>query len=746
MQGEAVQTERRHGALPWLRSALGAAGALIFVALLLGGFFHGLPGWAQVGVMCLQLGLLLPAVSWRLRELPAGRPARGAVETPLGLLRDLEFGTLLLLIAHTFVQISGSLGQELYPLIYLLLAFLTSFHSRRVGMALVAMAIGLELGLWLGGYAPGAQGPLGAGRLALRCVLLALFGAAHMLFLQVELRRQQHLHLSQLEAERAALRAQARDLRLDSAPLSEERDMAQQLQLEEGLLQDAVQALGSSAESTLRMLHTGLGCHTVALLWMDEEGQRLRLRAGLHESGALVSTLHPGEGALAGVIRRREPINLKDLRPEYRGLTYYQQGSGVVRSFLGVPVMQEQPREDGEPVLLGLLCLDRSEKDRPFRPEEERLAQEAAASIVRALQTEQLFLTMERAHFELGRFYEASRQLGQALTPAQVYDAALACAWDICQQDLAAVVLTEEEHGVRHHRVARVESYSQDAGWTQAAARLEGLRFGDNQGLVSMATRLRHTLPYRGQYRQERSVVFTPEIPLPDAQSLVVLPLVAQEREVGTLVLAHREPNLFVGKRRVLLEVIAQQVAISVANARMYAQMEQMATTDALTGLTNRGTFNQKLVEVIARSERGAGDFSLLLTDIDHFKKINDTYGHPVGDEVLRQVAATFREVLRQTDIPARYGGEEFVVVLEATPLEGATLIAERLRRAVGKLRFESPKGNFHISMSFGVATWPHDADHPELLIEHADQALYFAKRNGRNQVKIWSQLPAQAA
>jgi diguanylate cyclase (GGDEF)-like protein len=192
-----------------------------------------------------------------------------------------------------------------------------------------------------------------------------------------------------------------------------------------------------------------------------------------------------------------------------------------------------------------------------------------------------------------------------------------------------------------------------------------------------------------------------------------------------------------------MLEVIAQQVATSVANAQLYAQMEEMATTDALTGLFNRRVFKERLAEVIARGERGAGASSLLLTDIDHFKRINDTYGHPVGDEVLRRVSATFREVLRQTDIPARYGGEEFVVILEGTALEGAALIAERLRVAVAALRFEAPQGEFQISMSFGVAAWPEDARDGEALIERADQALYFAKKSGRDQVRLWRRLPA---
>src|SRR5690606_13057791 len=118
--------------------------------------------------------------------------------------------------------------------------------------------------------------------------------------------------------------------------------------------------------------------------------------------------------------------------------------------------------------------------------------------------------------------------------------------------------------------------------------------------------------------------------------------------------------------------------------------------------------------------------------DVDHFKNVNDTHGHPVGDEVLRQVARVLQAATRKIDIPARYGGEEFAVVLEATDLEGALGLAERIREDVGKLVCESEKGNFQITMSIGVAAFPADGAEPAVLIERADMSLYHAKESGR--------------
>jgi two-component system cell cycle response regulator len=173
---------------------------------------------------------------------------------------------------------------------------------------------------------------------------------------------------------------------------------------------------------------------------------------------------------------------------------------------------------------------------------------------------------------------------------------------------------------------------------------------------------------------------------------------------------------------------------VSLQNGMMYQQMETMATTDGLTGLTNHRTFQDRLVQLLDRAERTQQPASLLLCDVDHFKRVNDTYGHPVGDEVLRQVARVLQRSVRKIDIPARYGGEEFAVVLEATGTEGAMHLAERIRRDVAAMVIDSDKGQFHVTMSIGIASFPDDARERSLLIERADASLYFAKENGRNR------------
>ncbi len=175
-------------------------------------------------------------------------------------------------------------------------------------------------------------------------------------------------------------------------------------------------------------------------------------------------------------------------------------------------------------------------------------------------------------------------------------------------------------------------------------------------------------------------------------------------------------------------------------NAALQAEREQLiqqASTDVLTGVANRRHFHEFLEEHFRLAARYGTPLSLFLVDLDHFKQLNDTYGHLVGDEVLRAVAARMRSVLRDADLLARFGGEEFVVVLPSTPLDGAVQSAERVREALASRPVEAAGQAIPVTASFGVSAYRADAlMTPEWLIKEADLALYEAKRAGRNCVR----------
>jgi len=182
------------------------------------------------------------------------------------------------------------------------------------------------------------------------------------------------------------------------------------------------------------------------------------------------------------------------------------------------------------------------------------------------------------------------------------------------------------------------------------------------------------------------------------------------------------------------LEAIANHATVALRNARVYLE----ATQDSLTGLAIRRVFEGRLVEEIQAASKEGRPLSLLMTDLDHFKSVNDVFGHPVGDEVLRLAARETRTAVRSTDLVARYGGEEFALLLPNTRATEALAIAEKIRASVANLRFARGRGR--ITISVGIAEVPAHADNAEDLVNHADKALYQAKELGRNRTVVWSE------
>jgi diguanylate cyclase (GGDEF)-like protein len=217
----------------------------------------------------------------------------------------------------------------------------------------------------------------------------------------------------------------------------------------------------------------------------------------------------------------------------------------------------------------------------------------------------------------------------------------------------------------------------------------------------------------------------------------MILPLLVREDPVGTLALAAKRADAFAATVRPTLQVLSNQLAVALANAESVRRLEQLATTDGLTGCLNKRTFLDELQKRMKAAERFGKRLSLIVTDIDHFKRVNDTYGHAVGDKVIRALGEILRGLKRGTDIVARFGGEEFCILCEETDARGAVLLAERVREQLGQRTFESELGSFNVTCSLGVAAYPDDAADDGQLFELADKALYGAKQSGRNRVCV---------
>ncbi len=198
--------------------------------------------------------------------------------------------------------------------------------------------------------------------------------------------------------------------------------------------------------------------------------------------------------------------------------------------------------------------------------------------------------------------------------------------------------------------------------------------------------------------------------------------------------------NLWIGvilpTGSVILTFTVAYVIKYIITSRDYEHTYKLAVTDGLTEMYNHRYFQEQMKNNIENSKRYGAPFSLIMVDIDFFKKFNDKYGHQSGDAVLRQVAQTIKKNIRSTDIPCRYGGEEMSVILTNTKKEEAALVAQKICEAVRNREFELATGDWtHVTISLGVASMPEDGKEPQELIEYADRCLYIAKENGRNQV-----------
>ena len=222
------------------------------------------------------------------------------------------------------------------------------------------------------------------------------------------------------------------------------------------------------------------------------------------------------------------------------------------------------------------------------------------------------------------------------------------------------------------------------------------------------------------------------------------MPLWRLHERIGLLIV--RLSDVAADQQAALLSeagTFAVQLIFAMAKAKLYRELDKRSRTDGLTGLSRRGPFEERLREEVARARSFRTTFSILMIDIDHFKNLNDTYGHQVGDEVLKTVAQRLKDGIYETDVMARYGGEEFVCLLPRSQAAGLKVKAEQIRQRVANEAFVIGLEAVTVTISLGIAHFPQDGDSPEAVLAAADRALYAAKAAGRNCVIEASSVPS---
>jgi diguanylate cyclase (GGDEF)-like protein len=248
---------------------------------------------------------------------------------------------------------------------------------------------------------------------------------------------------------------------------------------------------------------------------------------------------------------------------------------------------------------------------------------------------------------------------------------------------------------------------------------------GDLAGLTEVVAQVEGEVLASGQPR---------EVAI-DAGSALGHPLRGARDEIEGVVSVWRRDRPFAPSERELFHYLAAQAGVSVENVELHETVQRQAVTDELTGLSNHRRFQEALASELERARRFETGVGLVMLDVDNFKLVNDTYGHQVGDTVLREVARVLRAESREVDEPARYGGEELAVILPAADLEGAFGLAERVREGIEALAIPTTGGPpLHVTASFGAAALPESAHDQGSLIAAADAALYAGKRSGKNR------------
>ncbi len=614
------------------------------------------------------------------------------------------------------VQMTGGLDSPARYL-YILLIAAAAFQIKKHAYGISAVVLSMDvINMLLSGHS--------SMQILSALGLDAALGVMLILFVPVLSRLKRHAETSRERYRRLLADARAVD------PLSRHRSI-ETLSAEGLELSNVSFAVSREAgfKGLIDIIAGLVPAHTYAVFANDGNSDVFTLRCIKSESRHTVPEgrleVVRGRGLIGICFDKDQPQYLAELAVSSKSLGYYTQDLPI-RSFLFVPVLQGD-------MTIGGVVLDSLEKD-AFSPEDQDLLMRFSPFFGQIMEkvriSQELDLRAKIAHalHYMSTILNSSLELSEVLEKLTVEMKKIvpyeACAFVIFNDDGQATIAAQLGY----------------------AASCTGLLFHVsqsaviNQMLEQWRTR-KATEPYdfpdlggRG-----RDIAMFPFKEMQgDFRSMYCQPLAGRDKFFGAFVMACRHANAFARHHKDFVATLMNQVAAVIDNTDLHRRVKDMALTDGLTGLLNHRTFMEKLDEEFRRLDRETTlSFSILLLDIDYFKKVNDTYGHPVGDQALRHVASIIRSQVRNIDFVARYGGEEFAVGMVNASSREAEGLAERIRKAVANSVVTAGRNAISITVSIGVASIYQGCKRKEDLIALADEALYEAKRGGRNMVQV---------
>ncbi len=502
---------------------------------------------------------------------------------------------------------------------------------------------------------------------------------------------------------------------------------AQARELRKQALQEVEDGIDAGIFDGLTLLKHGLpGGHTYAVLFPGKS-EGLYLRAWITDSESIIpgAQIQSNQGLVGQLLKENIRRVLEgDITEDSTLLHYYLASEEGVHSLVGVPIIVKGVRR-------GAVIVDSLDRNAFDGQALERL--ESLANLVGQL-AYQAYMAFEHAsHKEqlsalsnYQRKFLENMSIENIVTHVQNYMA------ECLEGDRFLVVERLIHNGTALRITSCIGEGEKD---------LQGLEFSlEDKGIVSLVFEkeqvVNRTFPFGPHVPR-----FTPkEKPHSRMASLLAVPVPTDQGVDMALVVESIRPRRFSEHHQNLLTTISRAAGFALSRARLYQEKEQLASRDGLTGVENHRTFQERFLNEILRAQRYEHQFAVLMMDIDFFKKVNDSYGHPVGDQVLKEVAKLITLNIRAgTDLMARYGGEEFICMFADTDKAQACETAERIRESIAAKVFETGSTRFQVTMSIGGAMYPTDSRHGQELLEKADKALYRAKETGRNRLIFYN-------
>lgn len=488
------------------------------------------------------------------------------------------------------------------------------------------------------------------------------------------------------------------------------------------LLYDASQAVLSTFNldevlvQILSIVRDYFRINNAAVLLLDPNTHEFFIRTAIGHAKSNPELRIPlGKGLIGSAALHKKPVYAPDVAQDSRYLPFFEDA----KSEIAIPLMVRDE-------VVGVLDIQSEELD-AFDSETLDLLSLFSTQASIALENARLYTLEQRRTRQLETINAIARQTTAVLNLdellGKVCDLVLAT---FPVDHVVVLLLDEDEHlGVRAHKGKLTPILPQGSA----------LPAGTGMGMRSLEL---------GKTVVENDVAMVPHYvaSFVETRSEMCVPLIFFGEKLGVLILESANPDNFTLEDVAPLESVADISAGAIQNAHYFEKAQQLAYIDGLTGIYNRRYFEMQIASELERASRYDGRLAIIMIDIDLFKRLNDEFGHLLGDEVLRQVSGVFGQQLRKVDVACRYGGEEFVILVPQTSGGNALEVAEKLRRMVESYRF--PGVPRRVTISAGVAEYPTHGRTRDELVAAADAALYASKEAGRNRVSAASAAAAK--